>query len=128
MSTYHQALITELENALCRYDELVESVSTIGSKIRLAKHLVEQENWYHEEHHERPEDIYPFGPIRGTKMKLAEWIYETNDPRRIERANQHGAIWIVRVGHREYEVWFMSNSVFSEVQAKRLSEIRARKK
>lgn len=122
-ATLHRALKSELATALDRYQALTDAAADLGRRISSAQHLVEQTEWYHGEAEPRPDDIYPYGPIRGTKAQLSLWIYGSRDPRRIERANRLGAVWTVRVSRRAFDVWFMSRSVFTEVLAKRLAAI-----
>ena len=130
MPAHHRALSSLITNVTEQVEKAASALESAKEELKTIRHLVDQENWWHEEHVKRPA-MYCYGPIEGTKKNFAKWIFpDLRDPRCIENANRKpGIIWVVKLpGNRpqnRFQVWFTSNSMFQDAQARKISDLKA---
>ena len=131
MSDHHRALNSLVASVSEQVEKALSMLQISGEELKTISHLIQQENWWHEEHIKRP-DMYCYGPIEGTKKDLARWIFpDLKDPRCIEKANQKpGIVWVVKLPENRpqnrFQTWFTSKSMFQDAQSRKISELKTR--
>ena len=128
---YHRALISLVSHAEEQVAQASRALLAADENLKTIRHLVEQEHRWHEEHVKRPE-MYSYGPLEGSKKNLARWIFpDLKDPRCLENANQTpGIVWVIRLNgnrpEKRFQVWFTSNSMFSDAQTRKIGKLKTR--
>lgn len=69
-------------------------------------------------------DIYKFGPLTGTKAKLAQWTGRGNYARALNRPLKNGTFWGRFILKGDSELWFKSQDVFAKANAAKLADER----